>query len=297
MQELQPSKDEVTRYAFVVVASARGERGADLSDLIDGNFFWLGGVRVYGSLRNMGFKPENMRFLYSTGDPDFNDTLESRAIQMVKEEQFNNTYDNKATEANINIQLKRFAGLVDSNDIFAIYIGTHGAPSFLEVEADGYFGSWSVREVQAGVEQINPGFGILYSDACHSGAFIKQLNLPEYVLMSTTGEHTYGWGDRYFSGGAYFFQNLTDGEADANVDGKITVLEAFNRSQQEGYGHMQRIDAYLRDTYNWGGFGSYRDQVASGRISVQQNMVVGKQSSYDFYLFDTNMTPITPPTQ
>lgn len=240
----------------------------------------------------MGFQPENIRFLYSRGDPDFNDTLEARAIQMVKDEQFNGTYDNKATEANINIQLRRFAGLVDNNDIFVMYIGTHGAPSFLELEADGYFASWTVQEVQAAVDKINPGFGLLYSDACHSGAFIKQLNLPEYVLISTTGEHTYGWGDRYFSGGAYFFQNMTDGEADTNIDGKITVMEAYTRAQSEADAHMQRIDNYLHYTYNWGGFGSYDEQIATGRISVQQNMVVGNASSYDFYLYDTDMTPI-----
>lgn len=297
MQELQPNGNKVTSYAFVIVGSGRGTRGASLSDPIDKNGFWLGGVRVYDSLREMGFQPENMRFLFSTGDPDFADTLEARAIQMVKEEQFNDSYDNKATEANINIQLNRFAGLVDSNDIFVMYIGTHGAESMLELEADGYFGAWTVREVQESVDKINPGFGVLYSDACHSGAFIKKMNLPEYVLISTTGEHTYGWGDRYFSGGSYFFQNLTDGEADANVDGKITVLEAFNRAQQEGYNHMQRIDGYLRDTYNWEGFGNYQTQVASGQISVQQNMIVGNKSSYDFYLFDTNMIPITPETQ
>ncbi|MDD4877919.1 MAG: C13 family peptidase [Candidatus Nanoarchaeia archaeon] len=297
MNELQPNGNEVTKYAFVVVASGRGERGADLSDPIDKNFFWLGGVRVYDSLREMGFQPENIRFLYSTGDPDFTDTLEARAIQMVKEEQFNGTYDNKATEANINLHLRRFAGLVDSNDIFAMYIGTHGAPSFLELEADGYFSAWTAREVQESVDKINPGFGILYSDACHSGAFIAQLNLPEYVAISTTGSHTYGWGDRYFSGGSYFFQNMTDGEADANVDGKITVMEAYNRAQSEATAHMQRIDNYLHYTYNWGSFGGYESEVVTGKISVQQEMVVGSSASADFYIYDTNMTPIPQPTQ
>ncbi|MDI6737594.1 MAG: C13 family peptidase [Nanoarchaeota archaeon] len=292
MSELQPSEDEVTRYAFVVVASGRGERSPDLSDPIDKNFFWLGGVRVYDSLRQMGFEPENIRFLYSRGDPDFNETLESRAIQIVKKEQFNNTYDNKATEANINIQLKRFSLLVDNNDIFVLYIGTHGAENMLELEADGYFAAWTVKEVQEAVDKINPGFGILYSDACHSGAFIKQLNLPEYVLISTTGEHTYGWGDRYFSGGSYFFQNMTDGEADTNIDGKITLMEAYTRAQAEANAHMQRIDSYLENQYNWDGFGGYESEVATGHISVQQTMVVGNASSPDFYLYDTGMTPI-----
>lgn len=290
MQELQPSEDEVTRYAFVIVGSGRGTRGESLSDPIDRNGFWLGGVRVYDSLREMGFQPENMRFLFSTGDPDFTDTLEARAIQMVKEEQFNDTYDNKATKANINIQLQRFAGLVDSNDIFAMYIGTHGSENMLELEADGYFGAWSVHEVQKSVDKINPGFGLLYSDACHSGAFIEQMNLPEYVLMSTTGEHTYGWGDRYFSGGSFFFQNMTDSQADTNVDGLITVNEAYVRGGIESQAHMQRIDSYLENQYNWGGFGNYQTQVATGQISVEQRMVVGSTSSADFYFVDTGMT-------
>lgn len=289
MSELQPNGNSVTKYAFVVVGSGRGERAPELSDPIDKNFFWLGGVRVYESLRQMGFKAENIRFLYSTGDPDFTETLEAKAIKMVKKEQFNNDYDNKATEDNINLHLRRFAGFVDSNDIFVMYIGTHGAPNFLELEADGYFSDWSVQEVQEGVDKINPGFGILYSDACHSGAFIAQMNLPEYVLMSTTGEHTYGWGDRYFSGGAFFFQNMTDSEADTNVDGLITVNEAYIRGGIEGKEHMQRIDDYLHYTYNWGGFGSYETEITTGQISVEQRMVIGDVSSADFYFVDTGM--------
>jgi hypothetical protein len=117
------------------------------------------------------------------------------------------------------------------------------------------------------------------------------------VLISTTGSHTYGWGDRYFSGGSYFFQNMTDGEADTNIDGKITVTEAYNRAQSEATAHMQRIDDYLHYTYNWGGFGGYESEVATGQISVQQEMVVGNASSADFYVYDTDMTPITPPAQ
>lgn len=295
MSELQPNGNEVKKYAFVIVGSGRGTRGESLSDPIDRNGFWLGGVRVYDSLREMGFQPENMRFLFSTGDPDFADTLESRAIQRVKEEQFNNTYDNKATKANINIQLNRFAGLVDSNDIFALYIGTHGAESILELEADGYFGIWTVNEVQKSVDKINPGFGLLYSDACHSGAFIKQLELPEYVVMSTTGEHTYGWGDRYFSGGSFFFQNMTDPQADTNVDGLITVNEAYIRGGIESQAHMNSIDDYLHYTYNWGGFGSYETEMATGEVSVEQRMVVGSSVNADFYFVDTGMAPIMPP--
>jgi len=277
-----------TRYAFVLTASSRGERGDTLSDPIDKNFFWLNSVRVYTSLREAGFNPENIRVLYSNGDPDFNDSMEVLGVERIKKEQFGGSYSNVASIENIISELSRFARLVTPKDTFVMYLGTHGAPRFVEIEAGD--GRMTVDDVQVLLQSINPKIGIFYSDACHSGAFIGALQLSKYVLLSTTGGHTYGWGDRTFSGGAYFFESLVDGESDENVDGKITISEAFFRSKERSLAHMKRIDSYLRTKYNYDqGAGEYDelfgDKEGFIKSSVVPVMIVGSRASSEVFLY------------
>ena len=274
-----------TRYAFVLIASSRGEKPPAMSDPTDKNFFWLGGVRVYAALRDMGFDAKNITVLYADGMPDFDDPLEARSIKMIKEEQFNGTYDNRASKENILAQLRVFSEKVTDNDIFMFYLGTHGAPEMVEVQVGDT--ELTPREIQNELTNVRPLFGLFYSDACHSGAFIKKLNLPKYVLISTTTDHTYGWGDRFFSGGATFFQALKDPESDANVDGNITIKEAYVYAQEKSFAHMKRIDSYLRYKYiysykTW----NYTSLFEGEKISVQQTIRVGKEVKSSFSLYN-----------
>jgi len=275
-------KNESTKYALVVVGSSRGERGQSLLDPYDKNSFFLAGVYVYQYLKDMGFKEDNIKFLYSTGDPDFEEKLNSATIEDIKREQFGK-YDNKATQENLALLTERLSQKVDDNDIFVLYIGTHGSPKSLEMEADKDDGLY-YNELQQMLEKINPGMGLVYLDSCYSGAYIKKLDLPRYILVSTTGEHTYSWVDRDFSGGRFFFENLTDPESDKNLDGKISIREAFIHTTKEAKEHMQRIDDYLRTEYNWGRYGSYENVIKS--ILVEQTMIVGKDASDEFYFID-----------
>jgi len=275
-----------TRYAFVLTASSRGEKDAN-TDPIDKSNFWLNEVRVYSALREAGFEAKNIRVLYADGKPAFDETMETLNVARIKKEQFSGKYDNMATIENIQAELARFAGLVKPDDIFVMYLGTHGAPSFVEIQVGDL--DMLVSDLQKMLEKVRPSFGLFYSDACHSGAFIAQLNLSNYILVSTTGQHTYGWGDRYFSGGAYFFQSLIDGESDVDVDGKITVEEALFRSQERANAHMQRIDQYLRNKYNFNqGVGGYDELMKpGGTSSVVQNMIVEAGASADYSLYNS----------
>lgn len=229
---------------------------------------------MYDSLRDLDFQPENIRVLHP-GQPSFDDRMEARAFAALQEEQFNGAYDTSATQQNLRAILKDFYAKIDDNDIFVVYIGTHGAPSFLEMELD-----LPLRDtfIQEELENIHPGFGLLYLDSCSSGTFIRSLGLPEYVLVSLTGD-TLGWGDRYFSGGAYFFENLNDPEADANVDGHVTIEEAFTLADREAAEHRKRIEPYLLEQYNWQGADP---AVAITQFSVQPTMIRGEKTDPDF---------------
>ncbi|MFH1636851.1 MAG: C13 family peptidase [Candidatus Woesearchaeota archaeon] len=278
--------DEVIKYALVVVGSGRGERGTSLVDPYDKNCFFLGGVKVYKHLKELGFEDKNMKFLYSTGNPDFVEKYDSETITTIKEKQFNGSYDNRATKHNLDNVIEDFSYDVDSNDVFAIYIGTHGSPAILEIEAGNEI-LW-YHELQKMAEKVTPGYGILYVDSCHSGAYIKKMHLKNYVMLSTTGGSTYGWGDRDFSGGSFFFRNLSNAESDYNVDGRISVAEAFDKSKEEALEHMERIDSYLKDKYNWEG-GSYENEI--GMMSVVPEIIIGENVSGDYYFIDLHHFP------
>ena len=279
-----------TRYALIVTASTRGSTGPSLVDPLDKGNFFLNEVRVYDALREAGFEAKNIRVLYPA-TPDWGETMEVLGVQRLLDEQFglwHGGYDHIATAENIANALMKFGKVVTRNDIFVMYLGTHGAEDSVEIEAGNAeaYVSW----FQELLLNIHPRFGLFYSDACHSGVFIRALNLPDFILVSTTG-NALGWADRHYSGAAYFFQSLVDGEADTNVDGKITIEEAYWRSQARADSHMKRINEYLRTKYNYAGMGSYEDSFVNTKsfwhTSVEQTMIVGKNVSSDFSFYNS----------
>ena len=241
------------KYAIVMVGSSRGERGSSLADPIDRNSFLLGGVRIYKHLRELGFNRENIYFLYADGHPDFSEPLEHETIEELRNYQFNGSYNNRATQSNLESIINRLQGQVTSNDTFVMFVGTHGDENYLEIEQDGE-DEFTYIELQGLVNRIRPKQGLLVIDACHSGALAAKLEIPNYVIVSSTQSNTYGWVDRDYTTGANFFENLTDPESDANIDGRITMREAFDQTVIEGQQHWLRIKRYLLTRYNWGPF-------------------------------------------
>jgi len=177
--------------------------------------------------------------------------------------------------------MKYFASVVTPNDTFVVDIDTHGDPTYLEIENGGT--DLTYLNIQSMLEKIQPREGIFYLGACHSGAFIQKLNLPNYVIVSATTDHTYAWGDRWFSNGAYYFRALLNPQADTNVDGKITLREAFERDKIDAAQHWSRIDPYLKSKYHYG-FGDYNSMKRD--VSVEPNIIVGSQVSDQYWFVD-----------
>ncbi len=270
----------VKKYAIVVAGSSYGEKGSSLNDPIDKNYNWLNLTLTYKHLQELNF--DEIEILYSDADPDFNEKLNAKVVKEIKQK-----YMKKspllwnASIKNLERLVDEFAKKVDDNDLFVLVISTHGDPRFLEMAASEDLSYLKLNRI---VKKVNPGYGIIYIDACHSGPYIKKLKgLDSYVMISTTGDY-YGWGDRTFSGSSYFFENLTDPEADKNVDGFVTIQEAFNRAKKEAVEHMQRIEHYLLKEYNWDESGNSSDLLK--QVSVIPTIIVGKNVSKEFYLLD-----------
>lgn len=170
---------------------------------------------MYNELKMLGFADENMVFISG-------ENASSRKIESV---------------------VKDFAQKVDSNDLFVAYIGTHGSPFALMFDNDGNE-SFSTSEIEGAFEEVNPKLGVLYLDSCYSGNVISDLELPKYVLVSSTGQHSPSFSDTTFSPGINFFGQFLDSAADMNEDGYVTIAEAFANSNEDALAYQQeRINA------------------------------------------------------
>jgi len=272
-------KNPVDKYAIVMVGSSRG--GKDYSDPIDKNNFWLNGTFTYKYLEELGF--DKLYMFYADGKPDFNEKVNSPTIKKLKKKFKGNSKNYAATTENLESLIDKLSKKIDNNDIFILVIETHGNPTILEMEGDGW--DLSVWNLQRILEKIKPGYGLLYIDACHSGAFIKNLDLPNFTILSATGDHTYGWGDRGFSSSRYFFQSLLNPESDFNVDGKVTIREAFDKTKVDANNHLARIWNFLLTRYNWEE--EENTEKLAKKISVTPEIIVGEKSSDQFYIFDS----------
>ena len=275
----------VTKYAIVVVGSSRGEKGDEYYDPIDKNLFWLNATYTYRHLEELGFKHWNIYFLYADGKPDFDEPLNRETIEKIKRDEFNEPASKKmATINNLEGIVDHLSKKVDGNDVFVTVISTHGSSSSLEMHGGIFGDSLDPSRLDAMMRKVKPGLGLLYVDACHSGSYIKKLKLDDYVVISGTEEHTNGWGDRDFASSRFFFENLLDPESDINVDGKITVNEAFDRTKKESLDHMKRINDYLLHKYNWKAEGGTAESLKG--MSVIPMIRIGRNVSGTFYLVD-----------
>jgi hypothetical protein len=284
VQNYLKKQNPIDKYAVVVVGSSRGEKGKDLIDPLDKNNFFLRSTFVYKHLEELGFKHENIYYLYADGTPDFSEQRNGEVIQRIRKNEFNEPVQRKrATIKNLEGILNQLSKKVDGNDVFVVSIATHGNPYVLEMYNSQFGDSLTPNKLSSMLKKIKPGKALLYVDACHSGAYIKKLHLDDYVVISGTQEHTLGWSDRDFSGASYFFENLTDPMSDTNVDGKITIDEAFRRSKIEAKDHLQRIMPYLLKRYNWEGANPYE---AIKSMSLQPMIIVGKNASAMCVMYD-----------
>ena len=227
------------RYAIVVAGS--GDIGNYYGIPDAQNPFYLHGRNVYNQLQQLGFHREDMTLIT-------NGTASYSKLKRVIEE---------------------YVDKVDSNDLFVVYIGTHGSPFNLTLEGDGNEGL-SVTELERLLEEVKPKLGIVYVDACYSGAYISDLSLDDYVAISSTGHYTGSYSDTTYTSGLEFFTAFSLPSSDANGDGNVSIAEAFEASNESSARYKQeRISA-----------GSEMAESAG----FEQEMYIGERASPYYYL-------------
>lgn len=238
-QQETVNSDFQDKYAIVVAGS--GDIGNYYGIPDAQNPFYLHGRNVYNQLQQLGFDREDMTLIT-------NGTASYSKLKRIIEE---------------------YADKVDSNDLFIVYIGTHGSPFSLTLEGDGIEGL-SVTELERLLEEVKPKLGIVYVDSCYSGAYISDLSLDDYVAVSSTGHYTGSYSDTTYTTGLEFFTAFSLPSSDTNGDGNITIAEAFEASNESSARYQQeRIAA-----------GSEMAEIAG----FEQEMYVGEKASAYYYL-------------
>lgn len=227
------------KYAVVVIGSQDIGNYSGIPE--SQNPFVAQGRGVYNQLKKLGFKEENMIFLSG----------------------------NNASARVLEDKLEEMSAKVDSNDLFVTYIGTHGSPYALEMEADGTE-MMAVSELSGMLKDIKPKLGLVYIDACYSGSFISDIELENYVAISSTGHYTPSYSSTTFSAGLEFFTALGSQGADLNEDGHITIAEAFISSNESALRFQQEQISNGSEMAGMAGF--------------EQEMYIGDNVSEYYYI-------------
>ncbi|MFH1636950.1 MAG: hypothetical protein ABIB71_00830 [Candidatus Woesearchaeota archaeon] len=281
--EEQDIEDAAEKYALIVIGDTQGFRLKDAIKPLDERFvnsIWLDAPYVYTSLKELGFKKENIRVLVPEAKPDFDDPQMAAALQELKEEQFDGKYDNLARKANIIDAISHFD--IDENDTFVLAISSHlnGWSGGISLSAD--CDDLYADEIDSLLDITVPEKGLFFLDICGSGKFISGLSLEDYVVVASTKGDKNGWTDRNFSNIRYFFQNLADMRADKNFDGKVSIKESFYKTRKDARAHMKSIDSFLIEYF--GGAANKKNEMKD--YSIMMKMVVGENSSGDMWLSD-----------
>jgi tetratricopeptide (TPR) repeat protein len=239
----------VERYAVIMVGS--DDTNSVLHqrlDPIDVNGAEIALARVYGALKTVSFKDENIRVLYVGGGDklDWSESSNQNWFAEMKKHHFSGKYPNSARKNNVSSCINAFKAKADANDIFVFYLVTHGAPNGT-VQLPG--GMWAPREMQSCFGGFKSKTNILMLDTCHSGSTLNKLNLPNFVLYATTGSRSTGWVDRKFSNCANYIECKINKSLDKSGDGIVDYQEAFNEAKRLAAVYDPWLRNYCKNQY------------------------------------------------
>jgi len=203
------------KYALIVVGSS--DIGNYYGIPQSQNPFYIDGVMIRDRLEQNGFKRENIHFLHGAD----------------------------ASYAKLTETADELSRKVDGNDAFVAVISTHGTPFALELEADSQM--MRSGQLEDAIEKIRPKVGFLYIDACYSGSIVRDLDLPNYVRVSSTESGTPAYSSTEFSGARNYLKALFDEGSDANKDGRVTFAEAFMASNESAERYQAGLNSQMAD--------------------------------------------------
>jgi len=235
------------------------------------NWFLTESCKVYNDLLEMGFKPENIKVL----SPNDLDRAGHHVTSLPGYEKFedafdDNSYDHDATERNLAKVIKDVGSQVDGNDVFMLYVTTHGNTTggiWDDSEPMSYFmldcGDERVteKELDKMVDCIQAGREFYIVEACHSGTFARIADGPNEEAIGVSRRDQVAYSDRYGNSlGRYFIKEL-----------KLAGMEKGKSDEEIKDILKKSLDKWRRDD----GIGSHRytqkPQYGSGGVVEEIN--------------------------
>ncbi|MCC7245571.1 MAG: caspase family protein [Saprospiraceae bacterium] len=221
------------------------------------------GVAAYDHMPVLRYTDDDAYRFYA-----FLKSLEGGALP---DDQLRILIDEEATRENILGNLDEVFGMAGPNDLVLFYFSGHGLNgSFLPIDFDGFNNKIAHEEIAAAFNKTKARFRLCLADACHSGSLIAMRSgepepvLSQYyqtlaksvsgtaLLMSSKAEETSlessGLRQGVFS---HFLIRGLKGEADANKDRVVTIMELFqfvSKSVREYTGNRQ--SPVIKGTYD-----------------------------------------------
>jgi hypothetical protein len=208
----------VQRFAILYTASDWRQGEDDLVDPSGLNATWLQTQRIHTTLRKSGVT--NIATLYLDAKPDPAEPQIASAIT-------------SASKLHLRQAIAAFAARMDADDHLTIHLSLHG-------KADGLLYSDLGERLRPAdfadmLRPIPPGQRLIIVDACFSGAFVEALELPgSYIATAKADE--YGWVERDFSFGQFFFQFAN------SATPEIAFLQASDAYQAAGEARRAYIE-------------------------------------------------------
>ncbi|MBU0615909.1 MAG: C13 family peptidase, partial [Nanoarchaeota archaeon] len=201
------------RYAVVVAGfdwdEAAGPFGMYRRD--NPQWFMNETCKAYNDLLQMGFKPENIRVLSPNEAPGDTSYLRNTAGYDEFRDAFkDHSYSHEATRQNVTRVLEDMASKVDSNDVFVMYVGTHGntdwnGDSYVCLDNGDQQMTW--KEMKHASDKINGGREIYIVDACHSGDFANLADEEHEEAIAASKDTQVAYSDSYGDSFARYFLN------------------------------------------------------------------------------------------
>lgn len=221
------------KYAVITVGYDKDKGWLKLTDASD--MFIADASKVYDDLVKMGFKQENIKVL--TPDGNFNPKFGS--YKNLEQAMNDKSYNHHASEDNLKRILDDVSKKVDRNDVFTLYVASHG----LNNNDDSYVGLQNGREdlydyeLKEYTKNIKGGKELYVVGACHSGGFADKLGQGKDVAVSACKTYQPAISDnRGNSLTAYFYDELAKKDLSSQTseqDIKEALLKAEERFKQD----------------------------------------------------------------
>jgi len=207
----RPSADLPGRYAVLIAGGA--SHGSNHVR------YWNDLKTMYNILRSNGYAAQRIYVIYADGV--------GRDSSM--------PVHYRATPETIALVFDQFSRTISGNDTLYIMLNDHGIPNGLCL----WYVNMSSIDFARQVNKVRPRCTIIQMKQCYSGSFIPPLTGVARIIMSSCSSDQLSWSHSSLQFGEFtywYFAALTgrktDGSgnvnADANGDGKISILEAYN---------------------------------------------------------------------